>query len=304
MNLTFFFAAIALYLIATAGYCIFFVQPERKSIASVALWAASLGFASHFIYFILRWVEGGRIPVTNFFEAISALGMGIVFVFLIMELRYRIAALGTFMLPLVLVLMAPAALTSRQITGLDPVLRSAWLGIHTSLALLGDAAFAFAFIVSIMYLIQEHQLKHKRLGAIFHRLPPLDVMDTISYRALSIGWPLFTLGMITGFHLGGERLGDLLELAAEGDGVAPRVGPLPGGPAPPDHRMAGPQDGMALHRRVPVRAGQLLCREQDRGRKAYVLILGTRGLWKSIRIVSPRRREERKEIRSTKCFLP
>ena len=198
MNLTFFFAAIALYLIATAGYCIFFVQPERKTIASVALWAASLGFASHFIYFILRWVEGGRIPVTNFFEAISALGMGIVFVFLIMELRYRIAALGTFMLPLVLLLMAPAALTSRHITGLDPVLRSAWLGIHTSLALLGDAAFAFAFIVSLMYLIQERQLKHKRLGAIFHRLPPLDVMDTISYRALSIGWPLFTLGMITG----------------------------------------------------------------------------------------------------------
>jgi cytochrome c-type biogenesis protein CcsB len=115
-----------------------------------------------------------------------------------MELRYRIPALGTFMLPLVLLLMAPAAITSRQIAGLNPVLKSAWLGIHTSLALLGDAAFAFAFIVSVMYLIQERQLKHKHLGAIFHRLPPLDVMDTISYRALSIGWPLFTLGMITG----------------------------------------------------------------------------------------------------------
>ena len=198
MNLTFFFTAIALYLIATAGYCIFFVQPERKPIATVALWATFLGFASHFIYFILRWVEGGRIPVTNFFEAISALGMGIIFVFLIMDLRYRIPALGTFMLPLVLLLIAPAALTSRQIEGLNPILKSAWLGIHTSLALLGDAAFAFAFIVSLMYLIQEHQLKRKRLGAIFHRLPPLDVMDTISYRALSIGWPLFTLGMITG----------------------------------------------------------------------------------------------------------
>jgi cytochrome c-type biogenesis protein CcsB len=198
MNLTFFFSAIALYLIATAGYVVFFVQPERKQIATAALWAAFLGFASHFIYFLLRWVESGRIPVTNFFEAISALGMGIIFVFLIMELRYRIPALGTFMLPLVLLLMAPAAVTSRQIAVLNPILKSAWLGIHTTLALLGDAAFAFAFIVSVMYLIQERQLKHKNLGAIFHRLPPLDVMDTISYKALSIGWPLFTLGMITG----------------------------------------------------------------------------------------------------------
>ena len=198
MNLTFFFAAIALYMIATAGYLIFFVQPERKPIASAALWAAFLGLRAHFIYFSLRWSESGRIPVTNFFEAISAFGMGIILVFLIMELRYRIPALGTFMLPLVLLLMAPAAITSREIAGLNPILKSVWLGVHTSLALLGDAAFAFAFIVSVMYLLQEQQLKHKQLGAIFHRLPPLDVMDTISYRALSIGWPLFTLGMITG----------------------------------------------------------------------------------------------------------
>jgi len=198
MNLTFFFAAIAFYIIATAGYLVFFIQPERKSVASVALWAAFLGFGAHFIYFSLRWSESGRIPVTNFFEAISAFGMGIVLVFLIMELRYRIPALGTFMLPLVLLLMAPAALTSSEIGGLNPILKSVWLGIHTSLALLGDAAFAFAFIVSVMYLLQERQLKHKHLGAIFHRLPPLDVMDTISYRALSFGWPLFTLGMITG----------------------------------------------------------------------------------------------------------
>jgi cytochrome c-type biogenesis protein CcsB len=198
MNLPFFFAAIAFYIIATAGYLIFFIQPERKPIASAALWAAFLGFGAHFIYFSLRWSESGRIPVTNFFEAISAFGMGIILVFLIMELRYRIPALGAFMLPLVLLLMAPAAITSREIAGLNPILKSVWLGIHTSLALLGDAAFAFAFIVSVMYLLQERQLKHKHLGAIFHRLPPLDVMDTISYRALSFGWPLVTLGMITG----------------------------------------------------------------------------------------------------------
>ncbi len=198
MNLMFFYAAIVLYLVATAGYLFYFARPESKNAASAALWATFLGFVLHFIYFVTRWAESGRIPVTSFFEAINALGMGIVFVFLIMELRYRVPALGTFMLPLVLVLMAPAAFLSRQIEGLNPILKSTWLGVHTSLAVLGDAAFAFSFIVSVMYIIQERQLKHKHLGAIFHRLPPLDVMDTLGYRSLSIGWPLFTLGMITG----------------------------------------------------------------------------------------------------------
>ncbi len=198
MNLLFFYAAMGVYAVSAAGYVTYFVKPERKRVADIALWTTFLAFLCHFIYFILRWTEGGRIPVTNFFEAINALGMGIILVFLVMELRYRIPALGTFMLPLVLVLMAPAAILSGRLEGLNPILKSAWLGIHTSLAVLGDAAFAFSFIVSVMYLIQERQLKHKHLGAIFHRLPSLDVMDTIGYRALSIGWPLFTLGMVTG----------------------------------------------------------------------------------------------------------
>ena len=198
MNIAFFYASMALYLLSAIGYIMYFARPERKRIADASLWAASLGLVLHVIYFALRWAESGRIPVTSFFEAINALGMGIILVFLVMELRYRVPALGTFLLPLVLVLMLPAAFLSGGITGLNPILKSTWLGVHTSLAVLGDAAFAFAFIVSVMYLIQERQLKHRHLGAIFHRLPPLDVMDMIGYRALSIGWPLFTLGMVTG----------------------------------------------------------------------------------------------------------
>ena len=71
------------------------------------------------------------------------------------------------MLPLVIILMLPAFIVSGDIKELNPVLKSGWLGVHTSFAVLGDAAFAFAFIVSVMYLIQEHQLKAKHLGAFF-----------------------------------------------------------------------------------------------------------------------------------------
>jgi cytochrome c-type biogenesis protein CcsB len=198
MNLVFFYAALCGYLVAAAGYTAYIIKPERARTAVLSLWATSAGLLLHVVYFLLRWTEAGRIPITGFFEAINFLGMGIVLVFLVMEFRFKIPALGSFMLPLVLVLMLPAAVIPGQIEELKPVLKSGWLGIHTSLAVLGDAAFAFAFIVSVMYLILERQLKAKRLGAIFHRLPPLHVMDTIGYKALSFGWPLYTLGMITG----------------------------------------------------------------------------------------------------------
>jgi len=198
MNLLFFQAATGAYVLAAAGYIVYIFKPDQKWAAGASLWATLAGFLCHVTYFAIRWSESGRIPITGFFEAANFLGMGIIFVFLVMEFRYKIAALGSFMLPLVLILMIPVFLLSSDIRELNPVLKSGWLGVHTSLAVLGDAAFAFAFIVSIMYLIQERQLKAKHLGAIYHRLPSLDVMDTLGYKALTLGWPLFTLGMITG----------------------------------------------------------------------------------------------------------
>jgi cytochrome c-type biogenesis protein CcsB len=198
MNLLFFQAATGAYLLAAAGYVAYIIKPDLKWTGGASLWATVAGFIFHVAYFAVRWSESGRIPITSFFEAVNFLGMGVVLVFLIMEFRFKIAALGSFMLPLVVLLMVPVFLQSGTIKELNPVLKSGWLGVHTSLAVLGDAAFAFACIVSIMYLIQERQLKAKHLGAIFHRLPSLDIMDTLSYKALTLGWPLFTLGMLSG----------------------------------------------------------------------------------------------------------
>lgn len=198
MNILFFQAALAVYVLSGIGYLFYLIKPELKQAATASLWTTFAGFILHTGYFFLRWSESGRVPVTDFFEAVNFLGMGIILVFLIMELRFRVATLGSFMLPLVIILMMPALILSGEIKELNPVLKSGWLGVHTSLAVLGDAAFAFAFIVSVMYLIQERQLKAKNLGAIFHRMPSLDIMDTIGYKALTLGWPVFTLGMITG----------------------------------------------------------------------------------------------------------
>jgi cytochrome c-type biogenesis protein CcsB len=198
MNLYFFQAATAAYAAASAGYIGNIIKPERKGLGRAALWATVAGFLSHAVYFMARWTESGRIPVTSFFEAANFLGMGLIFVFLMMELRFKVPAIGAFMLPFVVILMAPVLIVSSEIKTLNPVLASGWLGIHTSFAVLGDAAFGFACMISVMYLIQERQLKAKHLGAIFHRLPSLEIMDSMNYKALTLGWPLFTVGMITG----------------------------------------------------------------------------------------------------------
>ena len=55
-----------------------------------------------------------------------------------------------------------------------------------------------AFAAAIMYLIQESQLKSKKLGIMYFRMPSLEILDNLNYKVIAIGFPLFTLGFMTG----------------------------------------------------------------------------------------------------------
>jgi cytochrome c-type biogenesis protein CcsB len=106
--------------------------------------------------------------------------------------------LGAFVAPLAFVFSIFAAFLPGEIAELAPALNSYWLPVHVLLLFVGDAVFAVAFGAGIMYLLQEKQVKQKKMGAIFKRLPSLDVLDDINYRCLTIGFPLLTVGIITG----------------------------------------------------------------------------------------------------------
>jgi cytochrome c-type biogenesis protein CcsB len=72
---------------------------------------------------------------------------------------------------------------------------------------LGDGMFAVTFIAGIMYLIQEYQIKNKKFGSLYARLPSLETLDSISRHSLMYGFPLLTIGMITGAIYAQHALG-------------------------------------------------------------------------------------------------
>ncbi len=81
------------------------------------------------------------------------------------------------------------------------------LALHMGATLLSYAAFLIAFLSGLLFLIQERQLKRKTLGWLFHRLPPLEVMDRINFLAIGIGFALLTIGTVCGFLGTGILLG-------------------------------------------------------------------------------------------------
>jgi len=169
-----------------------------KTTSNLILVFAVGGFALHTATIIARYAVAGHLPITSLHEASSFFAWCIVLIFFFLEYRYRVDLLGPFTMPVVFVLMLSSSILPREIKPLSPVLQSYWLGIHTFLAFLGDAAFATAFGVGIMYLIQEHHLKSKHLGGLFQRLPNLQILDEINYKLITLGFPLLTLAIITG----------------------------------------------------------------------------------------------------------
>jgi cytochrome c-type biogenesis protein CcsB len=159
---------------------------------------AGVGFALHTVSIVFRYVTAGHIPITNSHEATSFFAWCIVFIFFILQFRYKIMLLSSFIMPIVFSLMLVSSMLSREMKPLSPVLQSYWLGIHAVFAFLGNASFALAFGVGLMYLVQEHYVKSKHPGGLFERLPSLQTLDEINYRLITIGFPLLTLAIITG----------------------------------------------------------------------------------------------------------
>ncbi|MBI5026045.1 MAG: c-type cytochrome biogenesis protein CcsB [Nitrospirae bacterium] len=169
-----------------------------KIISKAILIFAAIGFLLHTVNIIGRYVEGGHIPITNLHEASSFFSWCIVLLFFILEYRYKLGLLGSFIMPIVFILMLSSSMLPRKIEPLSPLLKSYWLGIHTVLAFLGNAAFAMAFGIGVMYLVQERYVKSKHPGSLFQRLPSLQILDEINYKLITLGFPLLTLAIITG----------------------------------------------------------------------------------------------------------
>ncbi len=197
MNILFFKFASVLYLLGALAY-LSYITFLKKGLSNLAVTVVSIGFASHTLALLTRYVEAGHTPVTNLYESLSFFAWMIIGVLLIATVKYKIKVLGAFLTPIALVLMLFALALPKEIVPLAPVLRSFWHPFHVIFAFLGNAIFALAFCCGVMYLIQEHQLKSKRLGAITQRLPSLKVLDDLNYQTLTYGFPLLTMGIITG----------------------------------------------------------------------------------------------------------
>ena len=185
------------YLISAFSF-VFFAIKKKQGLGKSGMFCAMFGFIAHSTAMIVRAVISGFPPMSNLYESMSLFAWALVLIFLIVEFRFGLRIIGAFVMPLVFFIIGYASLLDSTIRPLMPALQSFWLFIHVMVCFLSYACFACAFSLGIMYLLQERQIKLKKVGNLFKRLPSLDVMDRINYNMVLFGFVLLSAGIITG----------------------------------------------------------------------------------------------------------
>lgn len=193
--------ATAIYAGGAAAYIVFFARPRHVRAASLGFALVSVGFVVHAASIGLACREFGGNEFFNLRGGFGLLGWIAAGGFLLLQRFYRMPSVGAFVLPLVLIAVLPGVFgvgPDAEAGAVPEVVRLPTLKLHVAMAIGGVALFALAFGVALMYLLQEREVKGKRFGALFSRLPSLDALDRLNQRLVRFGFVVFTVALVAG----------------------------------------------------------------------------------------------------------
>lgn len=195
-----------LYLLCTVLYLNYlaFRSPRLGKVATTLTWATLL---LHMAAILLRWAESyelgmGHAPLSNMYESLVFFSWCIAALYVLLERKLKSKVIGAFAMPFAFLFIAYASLApgvSDRIDPLIPALQSNWLHAHVITCFLSYAAFALSCGMSAMYLIKRRKKEQGQAEAGWIALfPPLDSLDELIYKTIAFGFPLLTLGIVTG----------------------------------------------------------------------------------------------------------
>ncbi len=207
MDLTLLKITAGFYLLATGSFIVYLIL-LKSFFSRLSPLLLLGGFIIHTAALAVHFFQTGYPAVTEFREALSFYSWLMVGAFLLVQLKYHVTVLGSIIAPLAFLMSLAAFTFGAGAEELPPALKTYWLPFHVTFAFLGNAVFALAFGVSLIYLLQEYQLKNKKITVLYKRFPSLETLDQLNYVFLVWGFPLMTLGIITGSLWAGVQWGN------------------------------------------------------------------------------------------------
>lgn len=198
--------ALAGYFVSTTGYLCSLLF-KRISPAKISTWLLTFAFSVHGTALFTQYFLTGQSPVNSCYGSVSFFAWVIAGAYLVFQLRTKTRILGAIVSP-VTFLMVFAASTQMPGRGLLPEnLQGPLVSVHVILSVAGEALFALVALAGMLYLLQDRQIKKRRLHAMSRLLPPLKDLDRINHYGLLFGFPVLTFGLLAGSVWAGSAWG-------------------------------------------------------------------------------------------------
>ncbi len=165
---------------------------------------AIAGCITQFAQLVVRFELSGVWPLLNLYGSLSLFAAMSVAIFIGFAWKYKLWFAGGFVLAMAAIALAYGVTWNEGTMPAVPSLQSYWAKIHVPIVVSSYAAFLVAFVFSCIYLVKYYATRTVAAtgeGAVavwLGGLPPLAQLDVIVYRAVGIGLPLISLGIITG----------------------------------------------------------------------------------------------------------
>lgn len=194
------FVALFLYVGAFIFWLRSLLRGGRGREATVAFVLAAAGVAVHGVGLVLFTVRFGELPLAGLAPSLSTLsllmGLGLMGTLALGEAT----RVGIVLVPVMALLEGAAAVLGVSPRPGPPLdFQGAWFSLHVTLSFAGYVGMAVAFAAGLLYLIQFHELKGKRLGRLFRFLPPLATLNRLVKVGLVSGLVSLGLGLALGW---------------------------------------------------------------------------------------------------------
>ena len=202
-------SAFVAYVGALVPWVYLLLRGPRPNVVAVASGLTVVAVLLHAMATVDFWLTYDQLPLGGLAPALSSLALvGGVALVAVLPLR-EAGRIALGLLPLLVALEGGALLLGIEPSPMDLSFRGAGFVLHVALAFLGLQGLAVAFAAGLLYLIQHHELKMKRLGRLSRFIPPLATLEKVGRVGLTVGFVSLSLALVLGWAWTVQNLGSL-----------------------------------------------------------------------------------------------
>lgn len=179
--------------------CLIGLLKNKERLNNISLWSILFGYLCHTVVLFFTIKNSAFLSKGQFYFGLF--GWSLILIFLIMIIKMKIQFLSLVIAPLALIFFSSSFFITKKVLPVPKMMGSLWFGTHILCLFFAISFIAIGFGAAIFYLYIHKQIKNKTRQKFLKESKgySLEVLDKINHYTVVIGFPLFTIGIISGF---------------------------------------------------------------------------------------------------------